>query len=192
MAERMRVRDVELMRALAHPLRSALLNYLMAVGPRTASECAAAVDSTASNCSWHLRQLGGWGLVERVDGTDGRERPWRATQVGLEFGDISTDPSERAAWLGVIGGAIANDHDMTQRYMDTVETLDAEWQRASGMNTYALRLTPDELTELSETIDALLKPYRTTVREDAPADSRPVHASWRAFLRVEADGKAST
>ncbi|MFD1046589.1 ArsR family transcriptional regulator, partial [Kibdelosporangium lantanae] len=39
MTERMRVRDVELMRAMAHPLRAALLNYLMAVGPRTASEC---------------------------------------------------------------------------------------------------------------------------------------------------------
>src|SRR3954469_4042951 len=65
---RRRVRDVELMRALAHPLRSAVLSYLMSVGPRTASECAEAVDSSPSNCSWHLRQLAQWGLVERAEG----------------------------------------------------------------------------------------------------------------------------
>ena len=78
---RKRVRDAELMRALAHPLRAALLDYLTAIGPRTASECAEAVDSSASNCSWHLRQLAQFGLVERTDAVDGRERPWRATEV---------------------------------------------------------------------------------------------------------------
>ena len=191
MADRMRVRDVELMRAMAHPLRAALLNYLMAVGPRTASECAAAVDSTASNCSWHLRQLNGWGLVERVDATDGRERPWRATQVGLEFGEPGPDPSTRAAWLGVMASSAANDHVLTQRYLDTVDQLSPDWVQAAGMCTYALRVTPKELTELSQMIDELLKPYRTTVRTDAPVEAQPIHASWRAFPRVEADGKVS-
>jgi predicted ArsR family transcriptional regulator len=189
---RMRVRDVELMRALAHPLRSALLNYLMSVGPRTASECGVAVDSSASNCSWHLRQLNNWGLVERVEATDGRERPWRATQVGLEFGGFAPDPSTQAAQLSVMAGSLANDQVLTQRFVDTIESFPPEWQNASGMNMYGLRVTAAELDALNTAIDTLIRPYITTVRTDAPPDAKPVHASWRAFLRVEADGKPSS
>ena len=54
--------------ALAHPLRLDLLNHLMSSGPATASQCARAVDDTPSNCSYHLRYLARYGLVEPVDG----------------------------------------------------------------------------------------------------------------------------
>jgi DNA-binding transcriptional ArsR family regulator len=189
---RMRVRDVELMRALAHPLRSELLTYLMAVGPRTASECATAVGSTASNCSWHLRQLAGWGLVDRVEGGNAREKPWRATQVGLDFGNFAADPATQAAQLATVGTSVANDQLLTQRFVDSVDVLEPDWQNAAGMNTYALKVTATELTELTAAIDALLRPYVATIRTDAPPDARPVHASWRGFPRIEADGKPSS
>jgi DNA-binding transcriptional ArsR family regulator len=189
---RRRVRDVELMRALAHPLRSAVLSYLMSVGPRTASECAEAVDSSPSNCSWHLRQLAQWGLVERAEGTDGRERPWRATPVGLDFGTFAEDPAVRAAQLAVAGARFSQDELLAQRFLDSISDLAPDWQAASELNTYSLRVTPDELTNLNEAIDALIRPYVTTIREDAPAEARPVQASWRAFPRIEADGKPAT
>ncbi|MFD1046235.1 hypothetical protein ACFQ1S_12035 [Kibdelosporangium lantanae] len=95
-----------------------------------------------------------------------------------------------ARWVPVASSA-ANDHVLTQRFLDTIGQLSADWQKTSGMNTYALRVTPGELAELSRTIDDLLMPYRTTVRTDAPPDAQPIHASWRAFPRVEADGKVS-
>ena len=38
-----RVTDADALKAMAHPLRVSLLNHLLAVGPRTASECAEAV-----------------------------------------------------------------------------------------------------------------------------------------------------
>ncbi|ALG11337.1 winged helix-turn-helix domain-containing protein [Kibdelosporangium phytohabitans] len=189
---RMRVRDAALMRALAHPLRAELLTYLMAVGPRTASECATAVGSTASNCSWHLRQLAGFGLVERAEGGNSRDKPWRATQVGLEFEEFSPDPATHAAQLAVLGANAAGDQVLTQRFVDSVDVLEPEWQRTSGLNTYSLRVNAAELAELTMAIDSLLRPYVTTIRPDAPPDARPVHASWRAFPRIEADGTPSS
>ncbi|WP_435581755.1 ArsR/SmtB family transcription factor [Amycolatopsis thermoflava] len=188
---RRRVRDAELMRALAHPLRSELLSYLMAVGPRTATECAEAVDSTASNCSWHLRQLAQWGLVERVEAADGRERPWRATPVGLDFGEFATDPGVQTAQLAAAGARIAEDGVLGQRFLDTIGSFDREWQDASAINTYALRVTPAELAALTEAIDELVRPYVATIRTGAPEGARPVQASWRAYPRVEANGKPS-
>jgi DNA-binding transcriptional ArsR family regulator len=187
---RKRIEDVELLRALAHPLRSALLNHLTAVGPRTASECAEAVGSTASNCSWHLRQLAQYGLVERAEGEDGRERPWRARQVGLEMGELADDPAHRAAQLGVVGATLTHEQELTQRYLDSLDALDPAWRAAAGLSTYALRVTPAELTRLTEAIDALVRPYIGAIRTDAPADARSVHVGLRAFPRIEHSGKA--
>ncbi|MDQ7804078.1 helix-turn-helix domain-containing protein [Amycolatopsis sp. A133] len=187
---RKRIEDVELLRALAHPLRSALLNHLTAVGPRTASECAEAVGSTASNCSWHLRQLAQYGLVERADAEDGRERPWRARQVGLDIGRFADDPARRAAQLGVVGASLGHEQELTQRYLDSLDDLDPAWLDASGLSTYTLRVTPEELTRLTDAIDALVRPYVGAIRPDVPANARPVHVSLRAFPRIEHSGMA--
>jgi DNA-binding transcriptional ArsR family regulator len=187
---RKRIEDVELLRALAHPLRSALLNHLTAVGPRTASECADAVGSTASNCSWHLRQLAQYGLVERADAEDGRERPWRARQVGLEVGELADDPARRAAQLGVVGATLSHEQELTQRYLDSLDGLDPAWRAAAGLSTYTLRVTPAELTRLTEAIDALVRPYVAPIRTDTPQDARSVHVGLRAFPRIDHTGKA--
>jgi DNA-binding transcriptional ArsR family regulator len=188
---RKRVRDAELMRALAHPLRAALLDYLTAIGPRTASECADAVDSSASNCSWHLRQLAQFGLVERAEGTDGRERPWRAPQVGIELGELDPDPAVRGAQLAVVGTTLGQEQLLTQRFLDTTDQLDPEWREAGTLNSYALTVTAEELKSLVEAVDALIRPYVSPIRTDAPAVARHVHVGFRAFPRIEADGKPS-
>jgi len=188
---RKRVQDAKLMRALAHPLRAALLDYLTAIGPRTASECAEAVDSSASNCSWHLRQLAQFGLVERVDGDDRRERPWRATQVGLDLGDLDPDPAVRGAQIAVAGATLHQEQVLTQRYLDSIDDLDPEWRTVAGLNSYALTVTPAELQHLVATVDALLRPFVSPIRTDAPDGAKPVHVGFRAFPRIEADGKVS-
>src|SRR4051812_6390942 len=88
---RRRVTDIDALRTLAHPIRYRLLGHLMAVGPQTASQCAAVVSETASNCSYHLRELARFGLVERADeAPDGRERPWQSTATGWVF-DAGSD-----------------------------------------------------------------------------------------------------
>ncbi|MEV6905193.1 helix-turn-helix domain-containing protein [Amycolatopsis sp. NPDC051372] len=186
---RKRVDDAELLRALAHPLRSALLHHLMAVGARTASECAEAVGSTASNCSWHLRRLAQHGLVERADATDGRERPWRALQVGLDLGDPGDDPALNRAQLAVVGTQLAEEQDLTRRYLDALETLDPAWRAVGGFSSYTLQVTPAELDRLLQAVDALVRPYVGAIREDAPEDALPVHVGLRAFLRLGPDGE---
>ncbi|WP_017982491.1 hypothetical protein [Amycolatopsis methanolica] len=62
---------------------------------------------------------------------------------------------------------------------------------ASAINTYALRVTPAELAAPTEAIDALVRPYVATIRTEAPEEAWPVHASWRAYPRVEANGQPS-
>lgn len=188
---RKRIEDTDMMRAMAHPLRLALLDYLSSAGPRTASECAEAVDSSASNCSWHLRQLAQFGLVERSEGGDGRERPWQVCQVGFSLGSFDPDSATRGAQLALVAAKLRHENELIERFLDTAEQLDPDWRDAAEFAGYGLSVTPAELNDLVEAVDALLRPYVTTIRTDAPEDAKQVHAGFRAFRRVEADGKPS-
>jgi DNA-binding transcriptional ArsR family regulator len=178
-----RIDDPAALKALAHPLRVALLTHLLAAGPSTASACAEAVGSTASNLSWHLRQLAAHGFVERSEATDGRERPWRATEVGFALGGDASDPAVRTQQDALIALQLDQERALAQAFLDGRRDLDPEWREASTVHGYTLRTTPGELAALLERIDGLLRPYLVPVREDAPADARPVHVGVRAFPR---------
>ncbi|MFF1878507.1 ArsR/SmtB family transcription factor [Leifsonia sp. NPDC058230] len=187
--DRRQVSDARALRALAHPLRLALLNHLMAFGPQTASQCAEVVGSTASNCSYHLRSLARFGLVESVDPVDGRERPWRSTATGLQFGHTD-DP---ALSLGVdsaqrmlVEKQIDDEAALTRRAVAQRDELPEQWQDATMLSGYALRLTPQELRDLGERLDALIRPYIGLTRTDPPEGADVVALHLNAYLHPDA------
>jgi DNA-binding transcriptional ArsR family regulator len=179
---RVRLSDPRALRALAHPLRLALLDRLMSFGQQTAAQCATALGSTASNCSYHLRALGRVGLVEPVASTDGRERPWRATATGLEFGpDVSSSPAGAAAALAVDDLALASDEELTRSARARHPDQPPDWQAAEAYHTYGLRVTASELRLLVEEIDRLVRPYIGATRSGVPEDAAVAHLRLLAF-----------
>ncbi len=160
--------------ALAHPLRLDLLNHLMSAGPATASQCARAVGDTPSNCSYHLRYLARSGLVEPVpDGDDNRERPWRATITGFTIG---SGPQSKA--LAAI--ALQRDHRLAREYLSGIDHVDPAWRESGGLSTYTLRMTPAELGELYERLDALIRPFIAATRGEVDGAAL-VHLGLNAF-----------
>src|SRR5258705_10560118 len=97
------MRDANVLRALAHPVRIRLLEELALTGPMTATELAARVGESAANCSWHLRQLARYGYVEEAGGGAGRRRPWR---VVITRNSWQQSPDD--ADLAVAGDEVAN------------------------------------------------------------------------------------
>jgi DNA-binding transcriptional ArsR family regulator len=185
---RREIRDVRTLAALAHPVRTALLSHLMAVGPRTASECAAAVGASASNCSWHLRHLARFGFVERAEGgADGRERPWRAAATGFDFAPVEQDqePATRAALQTLAAVRMDEEVRLARTYLRGEDELPEQWRQAAALSTYGLLLSPAELAELNAWLDAAIRPYIALTREDAPPDAEPVHLFLSAFRRPE-------
>ncbi len=190
---RREITDVRALRALAHPLRLALLNHLMAFGAQTASQCAEVVGSTASNCSYHLRSLARFGLVESVDPEDGRERPWRSTATGLQFGATDAQAADPATAFGIdsaerilVEKQIDDEADLTHRAVAQRDDIPTEWRDATMLSGYALRTTPDELKALGEKLDALIRPYIALTRADAPDDSDVVALHLNAYLHPDA------
>ena len=192
---RKRITDVRVLAALAHPVRLGLLHYLLAAGPRTATACADVVDASPSACSYHLRHLERFGLVERVEPApgervDGRTRRWRAAAAGFSLGTTtpSQDPPEmRAARQALFASGLAENLRLAQQYLDRSDELPAAWQDAGEFSTYGLLVSPGELRDVLARIDAILRPLRAPVREDAPADARVVRVVLDAFARVDLD-----
>lgn len=155
----------------------------MSFGDQTAAQCAAAVGSTTSNCSYHLRALARVGLVERSRSADRREHPWRATSTGLEFGprDPAGASASAAAARAVDDLALARDEELTRRAREHHNHLPAAWQRAEAYHNYALKLTPSELGELVTELDRLVRPYIALTRGDAIPEGAEV-----VFLRLMA------
>jgi DNA-binding transcriptional ArsR family regulator len=198
---RRQISDPKILRALADPIRYRILTLLMAVGPRTASQCAEVVGATPSNCSYHLRELARYGLVERMPErvgagndaaaaarSDGRERPWRPTVTGLTQEippDSSVDKVGALAHRQLLHVGIDDDAALAHTAVDRHDELPADWQAAETMATFGLRVTPKELETLGAKIDALLRPYIGLTRDDPPTEARNVHVAFRAFRRPD-------
>src|SRR5262252_8581356 len=92
-----KITDARAMRALAHPLRLALLEALMHAGTLTATQASELLGESPANCAFHLRTLAKYGFVEEAGGGRGRERPWRLRYRSLELVPPGLDPETRLA-----------------------------------------------------------------------------------------------
>jgi DNA-binding transcriptional ArsR family regulator len=188
---RLEISDSEVLAALAHPLRVALLYQLNALGSRTASQCAAALGKTPANCSYHLRQLAKAGLVTREETSNGRERPWRSVYTGLSMHPAVDDPdpevvtAARATRSALANAEIQEHARLARQYLRLEPRAAKPWRDAAGVNSYSLRLTAAELAELVRALDAAIRPFIGLTRDDPPEGAEPVHLDFKAFLRPE-------
>jgi DNA-binding transcriptional ArsR family regulator len=191
---RREITDVRVLGALGHPVRVQLLGYLLETGPRTATQCAEVVDASPSACSYHLRHMARFGLVERADGPhgarrgDGRERLWRASSTGYVFGGPPSEenPALNAARHAVLVAGIDDNARLAKRYLGDSEQLSDEWRDAGGFAAYGLLVTADELAALVQAVDATLRPFIGATRVDAPDGAERVHVTVQAFRRTDA------
>lgn len=66
---RVTISDPQVMRALAHPARMAIMEHLGTLeGGATATECAEIAGLSPSATSYHLRELAKFGLVQQAPG----------------------------------------------------------------------------------------------------------------------------
>jgi DNA-binding transcriptional ArsR family regulator len=175
------------LRALAHPVRVKLLGLLRIEGPATATGLAEKLGLNSGATSYHLRQLAGAGfIVDDAERGTGRDRWWRAAHRSTWYvprAAESDDPAAGYAYLRAVG-LIAI--EQIQASLDQAPTLPLRWQDAERMSDFALRLTPDELAELTERITTLVRTYRRDDPEDslgAPPDAAPVQLQMQAFVR---------
>lgn len=168
--------DPRALRALAHPVRLELMAQLRQCGPLTATQAGERIGETPSSCSFHLRQLAKYGLVEEAGGGRGRERPWRATAITTEWAPRGDSKEADAAGALLSRVVIERYFKATLEWLDRRHDEDPEWVRAASMNDALVYMTPAELIELDTKIRDFLKPYLNRLEDPAPPakGARPV------------------
>lgn len=178
-----RLTDPRALRAYAHPVRMKLVGLLRTEGPLTATRAAELLGESSGTCSFHLRQLAKYGLVEEAGGGTGREKPWRATTTSTSW-DAVADAPELAAATGLLNTVVAEQYfEQLMRWLEASPDEPPEWREASLFGDRILYVTAEELDELGRQVRELVDVYfeRQLKPELRPPESRLVTYLHLAF-----------
>ena len=175
------VRDVEELRALAHPMRQRILRHLRQAGPATSTTLARDLGENSGIMSYHLRLLAEHDFVREVAGRgQGRERWWEVSPEPVWI------PREGLAYRGAGGGvraapaSLAEDLEGFQRFRAAREAM-GEWGRGTwAVQRARLTLTREEAGQFVADQQELIGRYRREAA-DAPAGSRTVVFGFLAY-----------
>jgi predicted ArsR family transcriptional regulator len=168
--------DPRALRAMAHPIRLALIGLLRSEGPLTATRAGELLGESAASCSFHLRQLAKYGMVEEAGGGRGREKPWRATAQSTSWPNLPATPEATAATQLLTSVVADRYHELMRNWIAASPDEPAEWREAAQLGDSILYLTVDELAQLGRDMDALVERYADRVPrpETRPPGARPV------------------
>ncbi|WP_405056393.1 helix-turn-helix domain-containing protein [Kribbella sp. NBC_01505] len=177
-----KISDARTLRAVAHPVRIAILEQVTINGAMTATQLGDRLDETPANCSWHLRKLAEYGFVEEAPGGTGRQRPWQATHLGMTWGDEEGGPLEtdfQLAGRAMTEVLVAREVDRLRDSQARAADEPLEWRTATTSSQSMMWLTADELEEANEAVrEALMKHFD---RHQDPA-LRPPGSRLCAFM----------
>ncbi|MGW1837166.1 helix-turn-helix domain-containing protein [Streptomyces sp. NPDC002067] len=157
-----------------HPVRVALLDLLAEAGTLTSTEAAARLGHSSGLCSFHLRQLARYGLIEEAPHPGGRARPWRLRWDTPH----DTDAHEPEEFTALTRGL---EDESYRHWLTHRDQAPPEWQQDESFSA-VLHLTPSETAELAASIRRLLAGYRD--REDHPAARPPDAVAVAAVTRL--------
>jgi hypothetical protein len=181
--ESLNLTDPTMMRALAHPVRMALLELFAVNETLTATQASEALGESPANCAFHLRTLAKYGFVREAGGGRGRERPWQIVHRSMNLSTGSLDPQALVAaealgnvwmdqWLGRVRRAV-------------LRAWPAEWEKTAQARQTLLFLTVEETAQVGQEIGAILDRYTDRLFDSSlrPDRSVPVEFSIFAYPR---------
>ena len=177
--------DRHLVRALAHPMRNRMLGLLRVYGPQTATTLAERLRVNTGATSYHLRQLAEAGLVVEDDTRgNARDRWWKSAHQGTEFNAAELLDQEPELALGFLHGVGQTYAENIFGFIDAMQTMPPEWERASMLSDYFFHLRPDQLAALTGELMAVLDKYKTPdLTAPLPEGAKQVTVQIQAFPR---------
>lgn len=174
--------DLRALTALANPDRARIMDILAVNGAQTTTDLARAAELATGSISHHLKVLLTAGLVEPAPGSvaDRRKRSWQLVTRGARWGraDVRGRPAAEAAATAADGALLQREHDRARAFLDTT---DEPWdESAYGVHTW-MWLTPAELAELGQEVEAVLLRWRRREVPDDGAQRRSILAFARGF-----------
>ena len=188
-----RITDPRALRALSHPTRWKLIELLGLERTATATRCAEFTGESVASCSYHLGILAKYGFVEPVEGSHGREKPWRVASRRLSVSAQGLEPEAAMAAETVAEVFIDHEVGRMKEFWRRSSREPAEWQNLLGTESGTPYLTPDELAELTAEVRARLESYAPRIDDPAlrPPGARPVRVMLASYLPLPPEGNPS-
>lgn len=177
--------DMESLKALAHPLRVRILDTLSIYGDFTASGLAERLGESSGATSYHLRQLERHGFVREVEGKGtGRERWWQRVPGGITLNatEMEDTPAMRAATKSVVTQWEHSRSALLQEFQNRGwDELPKEWIAATAVTTTNLKLSVEQLAEITDAWEVFLDSQLAKFRGQTGPGLRPVQIHFNAF-----------
>jgi predicted transcriptional regulator len=175
---RLNLTDPKAIRALAHPVRWALLEALGQAGTLTATQASEMLGESPANCAFHLRTLAKYGFVEEAGGGRGRERPWRQSYDSMSWRTRQDDPQASEAAEALDQVWLDRSLARARRSLTALSSWPKDLLETLGGSTRRLYLTPEEAdglyTELRKTLERLDRYRERRDPDKRPADALPI------------------
>lgn len=172
--------DAKGMRALAHPLRVRMLELFGYHETLTATQASELLGESPANCAFHLRTLAKYGFVEEAGGGRGRERPWKAADLRISVSSEQADPQAALAASSLNRLWFEQWVERARQMFGAPVTLPG-WQDVTGWSRSAMFLTPEETSELSEQVDALIRRYEPRRADPSLRPPGALPVEWSVF-----------
>lgn len=183
------ISDPVRIRAMAHPVRLELLDYLDDAGKATATQCAAATGESVASCSYHLRVLAKHGYIEQVD-QPGREKPWKVVSHGRSSVIDRNAPGSVHAVSAMASIFVHRQLDRIQSWLQRASQLPVEDVDVSTVTSSSFYATHDEIRQFREDLWELSRRFdgRWQHPELCPEGSVPVQLF--AVMNIDPDRPA--
>jgi hypothetical protein len=172
--------DPKAMRALAHPVRMALLELLGVAGTVTATQASEVLGESPANCAFHLRTLAKYGFVKEAGGGRGRERPWTAAQRTISISaEDQADPQAALAADALSQVWLERWMDRTRRAFGSTSRMPG-WEHATQWSRSGRYLTPAEALQVEREVRQIIDRYRDREHDPSlrPAGALPVECTF--------------
>jgi predicted ArsR family transcriptional regulator len=180
--------DPKAMRALAHPVRLALIEILHTTGGTlTATQASEMLGESPANCAFHLRTLAKYGFVQEAGGGRGRERPWTAAQRSINIMPYSQKDEQAKLAARTLGEM------WRERWLDRIRRTFARgswpdgWEDAVHASNIVRFLTAEETNQVAEEIYQIFRRYQDRRYDPSlrPAGALPVQFTFFGFPHAE-------
>jgi len=178
--------DPKSMRAMAHPLRIALVELFAVHETLTATQASEALGESPANCAFHLRTLAKYGFIEEAGGGRGRERPWKAMATTIRLSTTDLDDQQAVVAANALE-QVWIDRQLARIRATLAADRPPEWSAMTTAHQSILFLTPAEAQALQDEFHTMFLRYTERGRNPSlrPAGALPVEFNVFGFLRED-------
>lgn len=167
--------SIETLRAVLHPVRRRIVDYLHLHGPSQVGTLARELSQQVGSVSHHLRMLERVGVVSRARDleTDGRTSWWRLERVGLSWSVDDFDaPAERVQAKAAEKLNLDYQFGKLMEWKRVRERAPQAWRDAAASYDFSALASPAEVEELWRRVSTAMTEWREWCEARADDGSR--------------------